>query len=37
MSSVKEHSYSSVGLPCTEFLFTFFPIRDLTEGAPVCL
>lgn len=37
MSSVKEHSYASVGLPHTIFLFTFFPINKLTEIAPVCL
>lgn len=37
MSSVKEHSYASVGLPHTIFLFTFFPINKLIERAPVCL
>lgn len=37
MSIVKEHSYTSVGLPHTKFLFTFFPISKLTERAPVCL
>lgn len=37
MSIVKEHSYASVGLPHTIFLFTFFPINKLVERSPVCL